>query len=123
MQQQSMCPTDGIRCLSSTSSLSSSLIFHRQELLAKSFNKCSGFYDDYECSTQYCINSLKKLLFRVLHISVGVIQWLSWLKNEGGVCVCVVGDWEAFPSKVSTKRWICVHQRFGLRNDSSLTVK
>lgn len=98
-------PQGSVRCLSSTNSLSlsSSLIFHRQTLPAKSFNKCSGFYDDYECNTQYYINSLKKLLFTVLHISVAVNQRLFGPQKTRKI------SWEMFPSKVGTKRLICVH--------------
>lgn len=58
-----------ICCLSSTNSLLS-LIFHMQTLPAKSFNKCSGCYDDYECSTQYYI---KKLFQHCT--SLGLMQW------------------------------------------------
>lgn len=41
--------------------LPSSLIFHMQTLGAKSFIKCSGCYDNYECSTCRYNKSLKKL--------------------------------------------------------------
>lgn len=56
-----------------------------------------------ECNTQYCINRLKKLLFWVLHIAVAVIQWLFGQKKPQNI------SWEMFPSKVGTKRLICVH--------------